>query len=225
MKQLAFWLFAALALLLTAPACNRFHKASDFSVQTRGHQRIAILPFEVVTTGRMPKDMTPAKLSEIQAMESVIFQQIFFNKVHTVGQRNQRRLTVKIQPIEQTNSILKENGIGIVDSWTADPQKLADILGVDAVVRCNASKHRFMSDGTSFGLEVGSAAPQILTGVPIVGFWRTNDVRMTTQIYDKADGDVLFSGRDNVSVDWARTANDAIEQITRRTVRRFPYAE
>ena len=33
----------------------------------------------------------------------------------------------------------------------------------------------------------------------------------------------MFSGRDEVSVDWSRPANEAVEQINRRIARRFPY--
>ncbi len=54
---------------------------------------------------------------------------------------------------------------------------------------------------------------------------RTNEVEVTSNIIAASTGENLFSGRDELRVDWSRPANEAIEQINRRIVRRFPYVK
>ncbi len=209
---------------LVAASCNRFYKNPYFEAKTTGHQTVAVLPYQIVITGRMPKDLTPEVKRKIEEAESVAFQRSYYSQIHLVGARGKRDLTVTVQPVEKTNQILAENGISIVDSWEKDPQALAQMLGVDAVIRSKAIKQRYLSDLESIGVQVGTSILNIALGTP---FWfgggRTADVEVMSNIIAASDGDNLFSGRDEVSVDWSRPANEAVEQINRRIARRFPY--
>jgi hypothetical protein len=99
---------------------------------------------------------------------------------------------------------------------------LADRLGVDAVVRGKAIKHRYLSDLELLGVEIGTSVLNSVLGtagwIPI----RNNDIGLTANIIAASTGEDLFSGREEVSVNWSRPANEAIEQINRRIARRFP---
>lgn len=216
----ALILFAA----LVAGSCNRFYKNPYFETKAAGHQNIAILPYQIIITGRLPKDLTPEVKRQIEEAESVAFQRSFYSQVHIVGARGKRALTVAVQPAEKTNQILADNGISIAQSWDKDPQELAKLLGVDAVIRNKAIKQRYLSDLESIGVQVGTTVLNVLLGTP---FWfgggRTADVEVMSNIIAASDGDNLFSGRDEVTVDWSRPANEAVEQINRRIARRFPY--
>ena len=220
-------LFISASLLFAAllfTACNRFYKNPDFEAKTQDHRTIALLPFQITITGRLPKDLTPENRKKIEEAESVAFQRSFYSQIHIVGARGSRQLSVVVQPTEKTNQILADNGIGTVESWDQDPQKLAELLGVDAVVRCKAIKQRYLSDLESIGVQVGTTILKSVFGLGYFGWaGRTNDVEVMTNIIDATDGDNLFSGRDEVSVDWSRPANEAVEQINRRIARRFPY--
>jgi len=216
----ALLLFAA----LFAASCNRFYTNPYFETKAAGHQSVAILPYQIVITGRLPKDLTPEVKRQIEEAESVAFQRSFYSQVHVVGARGKRVLTVGVQAPEKTNQILAANGISIAQSWDKDPQELAKLLGVDAVIRNKAIKQRYLSDLESIGVQVGTTVLNVLLGTP---FWfgggRTSDVEVMSNIIAASDGDNLFSGRDEVSVDWSRPANEAVEQINRRIARRFPY--
>lgn len=219
-------LFTALLGLLVAASCNRFYKSPDFAERTKDHRTVAVLPYEIVITGRLPKDLTEDDKTKIENAESVAFQKSLTHMVHVVGARGRRELTVTVQPPEKTLQILEENGISIRDSWNADPQKLAALLGVDAVVRGKTIKQRYLSGLESIGVDVAANVLSWFVGIP--GFWgvsRTNDVEAMVTIFDAKSGETLFTGRDEVSVDWTRPANEAVEQINRRICRRFPYTE
>ena len=222
-KQFSISALLLLALLFTA-ACNRFYTNPDFLAKTKNHKTVAILPFQIMITGRLPKDLSPEVKRKIEEAESVAFQRSYYSQVHVVGARGKRELTVTVQPVERTNQILKDNGISTLDSWDRDPQQLAQLLGVDAVIRSKAIKQRYLSDLESIGVQVGTNMLNVLFGT---GFWlgggRTSDVEVSSSIIAAGTGENLFSGRDEVSVDWTRPANEAVEQINRRIARRFPY--
>jgi hypothetical protein len=215
--------FTVLVALFTV-ACNRFHKNPEFATKTANHKTVAVLPYQIMITGRLPKDMTPEIKEKIEAAESVGFQRNFYNQIHTVGTRR-HPLSVVVQPVERTNQLLQEQGISPTASWDRDPQELAKILGVDAVIRNKAIKTRYLSDLESLGIQVGASILSGVLGVPGVFPARTNDVEVTSNIIAASTGENLFSGRDEVRVDWSRPANEAIEQINRRIVRRFPYVK
>jgi hypothetical protein len=225
MKQ-KFAYLAAFVLLaaMMSTACNRFHKTSGFKEKTASHKTIAILPYQIMITGRLPKDMTPEVKDKIETAESVAFQRNLYAQIHTVGTRR-KPLSVVVQPTERTNQILMENGISATASWDKDPQAMAAMLGVDAVVRGKAIKYRYLSDLESLGVEIGTS---VLNSILGTAGWipsRTNDVEVTANIIAASTGENLFSGRDEVSVNWSRPANEAIEQINRRIARRFPYVK
>lgn len=219
-------LFTALFGLLAAVSCNRFYKSPDFAERTKDHRTIAVLPYEIVITGRLPKDLTEADKTKIEEAESVAFQKSLTNMVYVVGGRGKRKLTVTVQPPEKTLETLEANNISIRESWNADPQKMAEMLGVDAVVRGKTIKQRYLSGLESIGVDVATNVLGWFVGVP--GLWfgsRTHDVEAMVTIVDAKNGETLFTGRDEVSVDWTRPANEAVEQINRRICRRFPYTE
>lgn len=217
---------AGLTLLVAifSTACNRFYKNPEFARKTADHKIIAVLPYQIVITGRLPKEMTPEVKEKIETAESIGFQRNYYSQIHTVGTRR-HPLSVIVQPIERTNQLLTDKGITPTASWDKDPQELAKILGVDAVIRNKAIKVRYLSDLESLGIDLGTFVLSGILGVPVFGLTRTNEVEVTSNIIAANTGENLFSGRDELRVDWSRPANEAIEQINRRIVRRFPYVK
>jgi hypothetical protein len=209
---------------ILSTACNRFYKNPEFAAKTVDHKTIAILPYQIVITGRLPKEMTPEIKEKIEAAESVGFQRNYYSQIHIVGTRR-HPLSVIVQPVERTNQLLSDQGITPTSSWDKDPQELARILGVDAVIRNKAIKVRYLSDLESLGIELGTFVLSSILGMPFFGNSRTNEVEVTSNIIAANNGENLFSGRDEVRVNWTSPANEAIEQINRRIVRRFPYVK
>jgi hypothetical protein len=226
MKSKSIFLLAlVLGLFLTA-CTRRFYKTDDFEEKSRRHKIIAVLPYEIQMTGRLPKELTEDLKRKIEDAESVAFQRNLYDQLHLIGGRGRRDLTVKIQPVDRTNELLTQSGIDIRESWTRDPQKLAELLGVDAVVRAKASKQRYLSDLESLGVSVGMTVLGSVFGVAgFGGLARTSDVEVSASILDAKSGEALFAGRDECSVNWSWPANEAIERINERISRRFPYVD
>jgi hypothetical protein len=218
--------FVCVAMLLTTAACSpSFYTPKDFKEKTRDHKTVAVLPFEMVMTGRLPETLKPEDIRKIEESESTAFQQSFFSQIHTEHTSAKHPLTVIIQPVETTNEILKDHGLSIRDSWAKSPTELAKMLNVDAIVRSKIVKTRFMSDKESFGLTVGR---EVLSNLSPIGYYiptRTNKVGLTTNIYNAKDGDALFSSQLSYSINYNWTPAEAIDRINRQMAFDFPYVK
>ena len=63
-------------------ACKpSYYTASDFSVKTKKHKIVAVLPVEMIFTGNKPKKVTEAQLDSLEIEESKMFQISLFNNL------------------------------------------------------------------------------------------------------------------------------------------------
>ena len=228
MKKLIFLSSVVLLVLLMQFCGGRIYTNPIFIEKTMGHQVIAILPFEMVFTGKQPKKLTPQQIDKIEEVESIAFQNSLYHSLSHQTFKNRDPVRIDVQPIKKTNRILDEKGIGIRDSWDIESEELARLLNVDAVVRTRVEKRRYMSDLTSFGLEVGSTVLNILLDMEDVPFFiflptSTNRIRAGCYIYNGMDGAVLW-GYDVVDeTDWRMPANAIVDGVTHHIAKRFPY--
>jgi hypothetical protein len=225
MKRIA-WLGSVVMAVLMLQSCikTRFYP-SDFYEKTADHRIIAILPFEMVMTGRQPKKLTVEQTERIEEVESLAFQNSLLHRLFGESTHYRRPLRIDIQSVTTTNRILDEHGISIRESWYIDPQEAARLLNVDAVIKTRVIKRRYMSDLASFGIELGSALLDILSDSSLWIFFpnRTNDIKAECYLYNGRDGAVLW-GIDVVeSVNWSIPANEMIDRINDFFVRKFPY--
>ena len=143
------------------------------------HKLIAVLPAEMIFTGVQPKDISAENIAKIEENESRMFQNYLFNAVLRYANTNKYYTAVGFQDISTTQKLLEENNITIRDSWKQDDRKLAELLGVDAIVRMRIQKKRYMSDLASLGVDYGQ---QVLNQIGNVGKYipyvpnKTNDI-------------------------------------------------
>jgi len=212
-------------ILITLTSCKRYYKVSNFDQISQDHQTIAILPFEIQITGHVSSELTPEIITKIEENESKAFQISFFNKILASTRRGKNPIHVKLQHFSRTMDLLNENDISIRESWSKDPSKLANMLGVDAVVKGTIEKQQYFSDGLSAGIELGTTIIGALggfTGVPYISNNNKN-VRTNYSLVDSTDGTVLwFIGYDH-DADWRRRSDEMISNINRRSAKRFPY--
>lgn len=215
----------SLLFLLLFTGCKRYYTVQDFEEKTFDHRTIAVLPFQMEFTGVRPQDLTLDDIAIIEENESLTFQASFFNKILQSTRNGKKQLRVDIQHYSKTLSLLKENEIGIRDSWFEDPSKLAEILGVDAVVKARIEKTRYMSDLASYGVQVGSQILTVLTeGRVIPGISSRNKaVKTDFSLVDKNNGTVLWSIDFDYRADWRTRSEDLISAINHRSSRKFPY--
>lgn len=217
--------FFSMLLLLLLTGCKRYYTVAGFDEKTAEHQTIAVLPFEMIYSGIPPRDLTQEDIERIEAGESRAFQASFFDAILASTRRGKKQLRVDVQHYSKTLSILKDNEIGILDSWDKNPEELADLLGVDAVVKGRIEKTRYMSDLASYGIEVGTQVISILTNNQFLPFInnRNKNVRTGYTLINKDDGNALWSIAYEFNADWRSNSNDIVDGINAKSARRFPY--
>src|SRR5688572_16013406 len=140
--------FTKLAWLLLLPflfqSCRSAYTASNFNARTYNHKTIAVLPVQMVYTGNIPKNMTPAMLQEEQEAESRAFQLSLMNAILSKSHKG-GGYSINFQDVEKTNNLLRQNNITLSQAWTMNPEQVSKILGVDAVVAAKIEKKRFIS--------------------------------------------------------------------------------
>lgn len=219
-----------LAAALVLSACTAVHYESpELAVREPTNDRVAVLPFEMVLTGKIPAEVSPAQLLAIEETESLAFQHAFYNRLLDRSSVTRKRpILVRIQTIETTNRILSENKIGIRDSWAVPAEELAEMLSVDAVIRTRVVKERYLSDLASYASEVGLHVLHEATGgetdwlIP-PSLTRTHDIHAESSLVGCPGGDLLWKVEIHRATDWRRPANDVIVGITKKLSKKFPY--
>jgi len=219
--------FIALFLLFLFSCSNKYYTASNFEEKTQKHKVVAILPAEVTLSGKLPKNLTPEDIAKAEERESIDFQYALMNSILNHANTKKYITTVNFQDINTTQKILEQNNISVRDSWKKDDEELAKILGVDAVIRMNIRKQRYMSDEASYGVGV---ARQVIykTGigskVPVpssVG--KTYDIYATCNLL--SDNQTLWNDNYKRSTDYDTAPNVIVEWITNDFGENFPYKE
>lgn len=109
-----------------------------------------------------------------------------------------------------------------------DARELAAILEVDAVLRTEVQKTRYLSDLASFGIQLRQDILRVISPVylwPLMGrnMTRTNDIYASAQLLNGNDAIVLWSTSRDVSTDWRSPSEQIIRGMTHRLARDFPY--
>jgi hypothetical protein len=193
------------------------------------HQSVAVLPVEMVFTGKAPARLTSEDILMIEEGESLAFQATLYNYLLDRSSMHRRDpIWIAIQPIERTNDLLADSGLSIRDSWFLPAEEVAELLGVDAVVRTRVRKDRYLSDLASFGLQVGLHAAHAATdgrfpALLALGMTRTYDIFAEGELLAAPDGALLWKVGVHRATDWTQPANDVVRGITRKLAKKFPY--
>ena len=131
-----------IALILSVSCHRKYYTNSFFEQQTANHKVIAVLPSEIVFTGKQPKELTPEQIAKMEEEESKAFQMSLYGSIMRYANTNKTYMWVGVQDVTKTINTLEQNQITIRDSWKMDDKKLAAMLGVDAIVR--------MADGKTY---------------------------------------------------------------------------
>ena len=126
-----------------------------FADPAQTHRTIAVLPFEMVFQGRAPRGMDAQQILTLETRESLAFQTSFHERLHRPD--GSRRLDGRAATHRGTPTVgSRITGSLPGDSWEIASEDLAAILGVEAVIRIRIEKTRYLSDGASFGIDVGT---------------------------------------------------------------------
>ena len=214
-----------IALIVSASCSRKYYTNSFFDQQTAGHKLIAVLPSEIVFTGKQPKDLTAEQIAKMEDEESKAFQMSLYGNIMRYANTNKTYMFVGVQDITKTMSALDENKVSVRDSWKMDDKKLASLLGVDAVVRMQITQKRYMSDYASYGVTIGRGVIN-QTGIgnrlPIPsGLGKTEDIYAYCSVVSNSV--TLWNNSYKSAADWDNPSNVIIENITNNFGRNFPY--
>ena len=222
-------ILSVVSLLLATGCATANYESPQFAERAQRHQVIAVLPFEMVFTGNPPADLTPAHIALIEEAESVAFQEAYYHRLlHQASVHRRHPILIDIQPVGETNRLLAAAGIGARESWGMSAKSLARVLRVDAVISTSVRKTRYLSDGESFGIDLGlQVASEVSQGrlAPFLpwGLVKTNDIWANCELIDSLDGMVIWQTDLARAADWTYPAGQVIADFTFELAKLFPY--
>ncbi len=215
----------SLALVLGLMSCQNRYANTDYRPGPLTDKYIAILPYEVITEGRMPKEITEEQISEIEDAESEAFQaSLYFQILDRLDSRRYRNQNISLQAYHETNKKIEAAGYTIRESWNIPADELAEILEVDAVFSAQVHKTQYLTDFESYGIFLTQAVMQSFS----TGFWwflpdnRTSDVRVYANLIDTQDGQSLWATSRICPTDWNWQTRDVVEKVNYRISKRLP---
>jgi hypothetical protein len=173
------------------------------------HKTVAILPFKAsISYKRLPKNFDAQTNRDEERKLGSSLQ----SGMYTYLLRKSNDYTVTVQDVERTNVLLKQNEVfDKIDEMT--PDALAKILGVDAVIKCAYAYEKTSSEGLAIAktLLIGFGTGKVASG------------EMTMNVYNGADGDLLWRFYKEMNEDVMSSANAVMERMMRKVGRNFPY--
>jgi hypothetical protein len=218
--------YLLLLIALLSGSCQpKAYVVEGFEQRTADHVSIAVLPFDIVYTGRRTKQMTDEYLEERRTWEAVAFQTDLVDQITRRATRN-RRLRVDLQSPSETNALLIEAGINPEDAHNYSVTQLTELLGVDAVLSAFVQKNKILTPIESAAADVALTVLTLATGIGggLGGMNRTYDIDLSITAMDQL-GTTLYRDAAQISIDYSNTTEQAISQINRRLMRQLPYIE
>lgn len=214
-----------IAVMVSASCSRKYYTSSFFEQQTAGHKIIAVLPSEIVLTGKKPEQLTEEQIAKIEEEESRAFQLALYSNILQYADSRKYYMSVGVQDVNKTMATLEENHISLRDSWKTDDKKLAELLGVDAIVRMQIRKKRYMSDYASYGVTIGRdiiRQTPLANKLPIPGsLGKTEDIYAYCSVVSNSV--TLWNNNYKAAADWNNPSTEIIENITNNFGKSFPY--
>lgn len=205
-------LIGALIPYMACAQSKAIYTNPDFSALSKHEKILAIIPFKVILNLR-PKDKAHITEEGLQKKEDE-YGLAIQNAMETFLLKNNehKNYTVSFQETDKTNRLLKEKGIMPDSLYIIDPQKIAQTLGVDGIISGTMISNHPFSTGGAIAMDV------------LVGFGgKTNSGTCTINIHDAATGKVMWKYKKSLSRGLGSDVNTIINQIMKKSSRKFPY--
>ncbi|MEL6655551.1 MAG: hypothetical protein AAFY48_16225 [Bacteroidota bacterium] len=224
MNKTLLLLLAFVATTFWMGCSPRYYETAAYEEFADDHQTIAVLPSQMVTTGRIPPEWTEEQIVQIEENESHAFQIAVFDEIAQRSGRRGGEILIYLQHYTETNAKLAEAGISARDSWTMTPSDLASILGVDAVIRTGMRKDMWLTDLESFGISMAQTAISLFGGTsPFPVITKTSDVFLSASVLDGETGITVWNTDRRAATDWNTRHAQIVRHLARVLARRFPY--
>ena len=220
MKRITFYFL----MIIIASSCRSSYVAEDFQEISKAHQTIAVLPFHIINNRPFPRGITQSEQQQIQEGESTVFQVSLIRQLlKKDSQRKSKQMQVRILSAQETNSLLRKNGISLLEVHKMKPQKLAKVIGVDAVVTNTLQKNWFVTDFKAFNVRVSN---DIVIGgnFPIRPRFSSRTYSLVSDIVDGDNGEIISSlSAESHRLKLRKRKQSFVQIVNRKISRNFPY--
>ena len=221
---LNFRFFATLLLLsiLSFLSCApKPYQIANLPRQLPRNPMIVVLPYQVIFSGKLPKNLSEEQRVKQDREERIAFQRSLFNYLRGKLAKE----PIRIMQIQQSNAKLAELGFDIYNIEKYQPQELAKALGADAIIAPSLEKFRYRSDEASFAIDAASAiffvASKGAVDLPY-GISSTNDVKANCALIAAKDGTMLWNVGRTGKANWNYQVNNVMDDLHRRMARKVP---
>lgn len=206
-------------------SCNsKKYLTSSYETLSPMHQTIAVLPYYNIYTGRIPSDLSEEEFLHLREVESVLFQRSLYFEILEDSGIDNGDINITLQDYTKTNKLLSEAGISIADSWTLSASEIAQIIGVDALVRVDLHKNFILSQTESLMVDVAINVIG-MNKIP-VELWhadKSSDVKIFARIIDYRNDVAVWAYKEKCPTNWRRNTDKVVDSINNKIARKFPY--
>jgi hypothetical protein len=218
-----FILSLSVLFLISCGTNRAVYKSADFSEKSSRHQTIAILPVKIIQTGHRPKEVKEEDILKANEKWGYTFQESLHSYVVRETSRNRKGPIVSFQAPQKTNAILKEQGWDIAATYDQQPEELARLLDVDAVMITTLEHNRNFSDGVAYGMAAGRIVLGAFNKSHHMPGMNASDVNMNSYLYDARDSKLIWKTFRNGGTDLPGRVDGLVEYYSNWIAKKVPY--
>lgn len=213
MKNLICTLIFCLCYLPGYPQAGRTQNLEN-EKSISSHEIIAIIPFSVRLI-LLPKDLKEISRPQLKEIERVLGNDVQFILYRWLMKREkQGLLKVKVQDPKMTRKTLAAAGILPENIKWHPPERLAEILEVDAIIKGRFQSRQLMSAGAAFAVRRMTA------------FWgSTHKATLDLNIHQGTNGKLFYHYTKTISRSNGDGIHPLVNALMRKASRKFPYIE
>ncbi|MDB5196201.1 MAG: hypothetical protein JWP88_571 [Flaviaesturariibacter sp.] len=219
-------LFFTLAVALTACGVNKnVYKSSDFEAKAARHKIVALLPLRITQTGYIGKKETEEGIKAMNDKWGYAFQESLLTYTLKQTSKHKKSPVVDFQAIQKTNALLKDAGLTIDAAYEKQPEELAKLLGVDAVLMTTLEKDKNFSDGVAYGLGAARTVLNVIgkpSSASALGV-NASDINMNCYLYNGPDSKLLWKTFRKGGADLPNEVNGIVEYYSNWIAKKLPY--
>jgi hypothetical protein len=212
------WFVIALVTFLCSCKANKnVFTSPDFESRVLRHQTIVILPVNLIQNN--------SKLKQAAEDYGYAFQQQLYSYLLNVTRKNQQGKPITLQPLDKTNSFLKQSNLAIEETYQRKPQELAKLFGADAVLMVTLKDEGNFTQGPAAGLSGGRSIYRSGEMNPNTMTLEINreHVTMSAGLYDGIDGKLIWKTNRGGGTDLPADKDVLAQFFSNWIAKRLPY--
>ncbi|HZH67153.1 MAG TPA: hypothetical protein VEY10_19845 [Flavisolibacter sp.] len=218
------FLYSAILILASCGTNKAVYQSPDLAQKMTNHKTVAILPVRMVHSGHVPKDQTDETIKAANEKLGYVFQESLQSFILNQTQKNKKGQTVSFQSTQKTNALLNSKGLSIERLYQEQPEELARLLGVDAVIMTTLHHNKNLSDGMAYGLAAAKTIATIFSKTPVATpGMNASDISLNCSLYDAADSKLLWKTYRDGGTDLPANAGELIEYYSNWIAKKLPY--